>query len=219
MRQRGFTLVEMLVALSVAALLVTLVYGGIRVAHRTVIATDALIEDNEIMRISWQFLHGALSRARLARIIGNREDLTGFAGDAESLRFVADMPPYLGLGGPTRITLTTDRHDGEKRLLVTRQRFDYTQEMSADDLQQAVLLDRLDALQIAYFGQRSDETTPQWHDEWSERSHLPNLVSIRVAPADAPAWPELIARPLAGTQPVSEEAPPEERPDATEPPE
>ncbi|MCB1773540.1 MAG: prepilin-type N-terminal cleavage/methylation domain-containing protein [Gammaproteobacteria bacterium] len=219
MRQRGFTLVEMLVALSVAALLVTLVYGGIRVVHRTVNATDALIENNEIMRISWQFLHSALSRARLARILGNREDLTGFSGDGESLSFVADMPPYLGLGGPTRITLATDRLDGAERLLVTRQRFDFRQETADEPPQQAVLLDQLDSLRITYFGQLSDETTPGWHDAWSERSHLPNLVSIRVKPAGSPAWPELIARPLAGTQPVSEEAPPEDRPDAAEPPE
>lgn len=219
MRHHGFTLVEMLVALSVAALLVTLVYGGVRVAHRAVHATDALIEDNEIMRISWQFLHGALSRARLARQMNNRDDLTGFAGDSRSLRFVADMPPYLGIGGPTLIMLGTDQVDGAPRLLVTRQRFDYKQEMADNAAEEAVLLDRLGSLEIAYFGQTRDETTPQWHTEWAEKSHLPNLVSIRVRPLDAPAWPVLIARPLAGTQPVSDEALPEELPDTADAPE
>jgi general secretion pathway protein J len=216
MRHRGFTLVEMLVALSVAALLVTLVYGGVRVAHRAVKATDTLIENNEIMRISWQFLHGALSRARLARQLNNRDDLTGFAGDSQSLGFVADMPPYLGIGGPTRITLKIDQQDGARRLLVTRQRFDYKQEMVDNVPQEAVLLDQLDSLVIAYFGQIGGETTPQWHAEWTENSHLPNLVSIQVRPVGTAAWPVLIARPLAGTQPVSDDALPDERADSGE---
>ena len=41
-RQRGFTLVEILVAISVAALLVSLVYGIVRIGQRSAGAIEAL---------------------------------------------------------------------------------------------------------------------------------------------------------------------------------
>ena len=53
--QRGFTLVEMLVALGIATLLVSLVYGSIRVGQRSARALDRQVEQAEVMRIGWQF--------------------------------------------------------------------------------------------------------------------------------------------------------------------
>ena len=61
--QRGFTVVEMLVAIAVAGLLVSLVYGAIRVGQRSVSALDSRVEQSELMRIGWQFIHDAITHA------------------------------------------------------------------------------------------------------------------------------------------------------------
>ena len=153
--QSGFTLVEMLVAISVAALLVSLVYGAVRVGQRSAHALDVQAEDTEIMHIGWQFLHDAVTRARPVSNPEDTEDRTGFHGSDDKLEFVADLPAYVGVGGLIRIRLETARADGEEQLLLTRERFDRSPPPAVvpDASEQAVLVEELDSLKIAYFGQ------------------------------------------------------------------
>jgi general secretion pathway protein J len=203
--QRGFTLVEMLVAISVAALLVSLVYGAVRVGQRSARAMEVRTEDTEAMRIGWQFLHDAVSRARPVSDPRETENQTGFYGSADKLEFVADMPAYVGLGGLIRIRLASTATHEADQLLLTRERFDKSlPEATIDGIEEAVLVEDLDKLQIAYFGQVERTASPAWHSRWSSPDTLPNLVSISVVPAEGRAWPILIARPLTGTTPLDD---------------
>jgi general secretion pathway protein J len=200
-RSHGFTLVEMLVALAVAGLLVSLVYGAVRIGHRAAQAADVLVERNEIMRIGWRFLHDALSRARPVQDPERREDLTGFRGEPDRLEFVADLPAYTGPGGLTRIALWRDAAGRDDRLLVSRRRHDASGEAASDEaIREAVLVERLDDVEIRYFGRLDDAETSRWHAAWDSERFLPNLVQIQVRPTAAPAWPVIIARPLTGTR-------------------
>ena len=69
-----------------------------------------------------------------------------------------------------------------------------------------MLVDHLEQVQIAYFGQLGRRTEPAWHASWSDPRTLPTLIRISVDPANAARWPVLIARPLTGanSMPVSE---------------
>ena len=205
--QRGFTLIEMLVALSISALLVSLVYGAVRIGQRSATAMNTQTENTEIMRIGWQFLHDAVTRARPVSALDTPDDHTGFKGTPDGLRFVADMPAYVGLGGLTRIRLTTERTHSGRQLLLTRQRFDRLSSTTAapDEIESAVLVDELDRLRIAYFGKSTPDASPAWHSDWTDPEHLPNLVSISVTPGHGRSWPELIARPLTGAVPLGDD--------------
>jgi general secretion pathway protein J len=206
--QRGFTLVEMLVALSVSALLVSLVYGSVRVGQRSAAALGVQAEEAEVMRIGWQFLHDALAQARPVADPDNPRDRTGFHGGRDSLSFVANMPAYIGVGGPMRIGLNTMATAEGYQLLLTRRRLDEMQISASDEPgQQAVLVENLDRMTITYFGQQGRRAAPTWHSSWDSVGNLPNLIRISVRPAAAPSWPVLIASPLAGTEPIGDTGP------------
>lgn len=205
-RVRGFTLVEMLVAISVAALLVSLVYGSVRVGQRSAAALNGRIEGTEVMRIGWQYLHGALTRARPVLESMQSENPTGFHGEAGRLSFIADMPAYVGLGGLVRIRLDTAEADAGTRLIVSRERFGAESvRHSEGSVEQAVLLDELDRMALAYFGQKEPDEAPAWHAGWDGPEYLPNLVRIEIKPLGERAWPVLIARPLSGSVPLPED--------------
>lgn len=205
MHNRGFTLVEMLVAIAVSALLVSLVYGAVRIGQRSVNAMNSQTDNTEVMRIGWQFIHDAITRARPASTPDDADDQTGFDGASGGLELVADMPAYVGLGGLMRIGLETVDTDDARQLVLIRQRFDRTGTVDEPAEQRAVLVDDLAHVRLAYFGQDSVDAAPAWHSSWSGMSNLPNLVAVSVKPRNGREWPLLVARPLTGTAPLDED--------------
>ncbi len=213
--QRGFTLVEVLVGLSVASLLFGLVYGTVRLGQRSASGLNEQVTENEVMRIGWQFLHDALSRARpMPRIErGVEQNVTGFSGEHNVLEFVADMPSYAGLGGLMTISLGIETHAGTANLVLSRQRFDRLgRDTDTEALERAILVENLDELQIRYFGRHERDDQPDWYTRWQDLPTLPNLIEISVQPSNKPAWPLLIARPSAGTTPLEDWLPNDDAP-------
>ncbi len=210
-RQHGFTLVEILIALSIGALLISLVYGAVRIGQRS---TTALIDqtgDNEVMRIGWQFTHDALTRALPIPSRDNSDDKTLFIGNPDRIQFVADMPAYVGIGGLMQIALGIETSPKGEQLVLTRQHFDKaTASATAETAQQAVLVDELDGFDVRYFGATDIGVAPSWQSDWPSQVILPNLIQIRVTPKDGEPWPLLVARPLTGTVPLDDEIQPDE---------
>ncbi len=213
-RQKGFTLVELLVALSVSALLISLVYGVVVIGQRSVHSVGARAAESEQMRIGWQFIDAAITRAQPVNDPQDDDNPTGFVGDEQRLSFIADQPAYLGPGGLTRITLEVRDVDEHDALIIIREPFSLTPTEGNDDPPEAILVDRLSRLEIGYFGITEEDTEPAWLTRWEQQNTLPGLVKIRVTPHGAPAWPVLVARPMGGAPgarldvPVDEEGEP-----------
>ncbi|MES9958210.1 MAG: prepilin-type N-terminal cleavage/methylation domain-containing protein [Sedimenticola sp.] len=198
--QGGFTLLEVIVALSISALLVSLVYGTVRIASRSWEAGQAHIELTDTKRIGWRFLQQTLNRARHItdpHEEGHNHSL--FRGDQERLTFVTEMPGHLGLGGLYLVTLETREYtDGIVLQLSHLSLAEYRESPDAESTQSAVLIDDLDSLDIAYYGAPDSQDSEQWHNSWQAAEHLPKLLRIRIRPKDQTAWPVLIAHPRTG---------------------
>lgn len=201
-REHGFTLIEMLIALAVSGLLISLVYGSIVIGQRSALSLIDTVDETEVMLISLDFLQRAIGEARPVSSPGSRGDHTGFTGGSESLSFITSLPMYVGQGGLTRITLGVEHFGGRERLLVERAAYPTRSNVGAlSSLGRAVLLDNIDALEIHYLGRTRDGQVA-WFDEWSDPRFLPNLVRIRIKPTKGPVWPVLIGNPLTGTAPI-----------------
>lgn len=207
--QRGFTLVELLVALSVSALLISLVYGVVVLAQRSALSVNERAAQSEQMRIGWQFIDAAIARAQPVNDPANEENPIGFIGTEDRLSFVADQPGFLGPGGLTRITLEGRDTAESQALVIIRERFtpNPTEDETDEAPPEATLVDRLERLEFAYFGSTEEDAEASWMARWDQRDTLPGLIEVRVKPADAPAWPVLVARPMAGTETAGLEDP------------
>lgn len=209
-RCRGFTLVEMLVALSVSAVLISLVYGVVVLAQRSTLAVNDRAAQSEQMRIGWQYIDAAIARAQPVNDPDDEDNPIGFVGDGDRLTFIADQPGYLGPGGLTRITLERRDTGDSDALILVREPFDYGTSESGTDASEAILVDRLDSLQLAYYGTLDDDEEPAWLNRWEGQAFLPGLIEIRVVPSGAPAWPILIGRPMTGSETAGLAAPVDE---------
>jgi general secretion pathway protein J len=206
MKPRGFTLIEVLLATALLAAGLALAFATLRAATATVQRGEALSQRNERIRAVSGFLRTRLSAARPVPFAMDESGGIAyrFRGDAVHLEFVADLPDYLGRGGPYLHRLDVERvAGGHVRLVVS---FRMVQggavvgnERAGRDMAPEVLADGLKSVGIRYRGLRADGTPAEWQLEWNEGDAMPLQVELRLRDADGRAWPPLlVALPLAG---------------------
>jgi general secretion pathway protein J len=194
-RTRGFTLLEMLVAVTLLALLVALAYGTLRTAVRAMRSGEALITRTDRLRTTQEFLRRQLSHAMplpFERLEDTGENRV-FVADREELRFVAPMPGHLSRGGPHVQWLTLD----DDALL-----FDHAQlngydpaDPKAGNKREPVVL--LEGIREARFEFRElDPETGElgeWESDWEDAQRLPLLVRLNIEfdEESRQHWPDL----------------------------
>jgi general secretion pathway protein J len=192
-RAEGFSLMEVLAALALLALLLLGVYSGIRTAGHSVRAGSAAVERLDAVRSAQQFLRRELAQAMAEQLAKNpdNDEPIFFKGDARSMSFVAPLPGYLGKLGPQAQTLElVDNGKGGQRLQI---RFALLppggQPLKAGPPQ--VLLEDVREGGFQYRGLDAQGRVGAWRPDWPEGGRLPQLVRIDLELADAGYWPQL----------------------------
>lgn len=202
-RARGFTLVEVLLATSLLAAGLVLAFATLVGATAATRRGEEVAQANERVRAVHGFLRRRLAGARgIAFDTDPSSSLPmRFVGDAGRMRFVADLPDYIGHGGPNLHDLRIEpasRGEGVQVLLdlsvvqagVSTPERDRAPEALVDELGEAA---------FRYRGLDAEGKLGPWQDEWTAVEQLPLLVEVRMTGLDGRPWPALVVTPrLAG---------------------
>ncbi len=193
----GFTLVEVMLAISLVGIIMALAYGGFQASVRATTSGEALIEETNQLRVTHQFVRRQLSLAQ-SLIIEQDEELelqVRFEGERDRVRFVAPMPGYLSFGGSYVQQLSIERgRDGYELVFYFAMLNGYEQgEIEASE--GIVLLENLRGGQFLFLGQDEEEMETFWDDFWEETDRLPLAVilDLDLGRSNGLVWPELFA--------------------------
>ncbi len=117
---RGFTLIELIIALALVALITVLLFSGLRLGGRAWDGVDAVAERNAEVRSARGFLDRALMQARDLTINYDAEDRQIFAGNATQLEFAAPLSEHVGVPGLYVLRLGLEGRGERSRLVLTR---------------------------------------------------------------------------------------------------
>lgn len=195
-RASGFTLIEVLLATALLAGGLALAFVTVRSAMTISQRGEAMAADNERMRAVQGLLRRQLSQALRSPIepLDPAREPLYFAGEAQRLRFVSELPGYLGRGGAYVHDLQVVRAGQGVRLqlgLVMVQNGEQLPEAPARPPER--LVDGLRRVTLRYRG--IDATSGQltdWLPAWEDTRRLPLLVSMQVEPMRGAPWPELV---------------------------
>ena len=191
-RQAGFTLVELLVALTLLGLLSLALLGGLRFGTRaweTAVTHGGGLDEVAFVQ---SFLRREVAQAIIPQRAGEAaDDAPAFVGERDRLDFLAPWQQPLGRVGLYRFRL--ERADG------LRLSWELLDAEGADDEDEAVKGERLlasgvEGLSLRYFGSRDQGGEPDWYYDWDQEAGLPQLVEIELEfrdPAEQP-WPKLV---------------------------
>lgn len=198
----GFTLLEVLLAMALLAAGLALAFALVRTAGAIGARGEAMAQRNEAIRAAEGFLRQRLVSALPmvhSRAVDDGQALR-FVGDASHMDFVADLPDYLGRGGPHlhRIAFTDDHRLVVSFALV--QAGQVFEERSPRPPE--TLAEGLRSLRFRYRGPDAEGRLGPWQDEWKPSDRLPLHVAVQAQDGQGD-WPELVvALPQGSVQPV-----------------
>jgi len=191
----GFTLVEILVAITLLGLLMAALFGGVQLGVRAWESSEERLDESSRLTTVHGFLRERLAQAYLLEELAPRAD--GFAGEPDRLSFVTLMPEHLG-GGFQRMVLAVTAAAEGSDLAVTWWPAELDDAaLDPDDLRSRALLADVAELRLAYFGSVGRDQPAAWHEVWAQPV-LPQLVRVqlRFPDQDVRSWPDLIVRPM-----------------------
>ena len=193
---RGFTLIEVLLATVLLAAGMALAFAIVRSTTAISARGEIIASQNEHMRAVEGFLRRRLASALPLKV--NDEPPGGavavFLGDARQMRFVADVPGYLGRGGPYLHALEVTGSGDAQQLRIGLTLLQAGRAVEEDPPRAPELLaDGLKQVRLRYRG--IDPTTGKlgpWQEQWQVPGRMPLLVSIDIVTATGVAWPPLV---------------------------
>lgn len=200
----GFTLVELLVAMTLIGLMFVALFGGLSFGTRV---WETGVERGE--NLAEVEVTQALLRRQLDQLIPlpgleDRQEIS-FLGEADRLTFTAPAPSQFGLGGIYVFELFAERAEqGQQRLVMRWELYRPDRDQAFDEKStRRTLLENIETLQFGYYGDprefagngRSDNA--DWRERWVEAALPPRLIAVRVGfpENDARYWPELTIAP------------------------
>ncbi len=175
---RGFTLVEVLIALALFGLMLGMIFTVLTLGARTWEAAGPRAEALDGRLVLERFLTRRLGGALIRP---DRRNRPSFSGTSRQLEFIAFPPLVIGMKGPQRFRLFQD--DGRLRVQILT--LDGEMPDGEGKLRDLVLLERVKELRLRYYGEG------EWRADWTERK-LPRLVEVTVETEDGFSWPPVV---------------------------
>jgi len=182
-RQRGFTLLEILLALALLAFVMLGVWGAMRGAARVTHSANAVMAQGEAVRTVQQFLRryvGAAGPQPFVTADGSAARM--FRADATSMEYVAPLPMQSGHAGLYIQTVSLQKDGAGMSLRLAYQPYTEEQSANAQPVEHVLLTDlrggNFEYLAAAAFGK-----PPAWRDDWQATNGLPLAVRIHLDPA------------------------------------
>lgn len=195
-RRAGFTLVELLVAMTLIGLLTVALFGGLRFGARGWDAVELSSARRDAIVLTQSFLRGRVNE--MVYLPGAEQAGQPGVWTSDRMQFHAPWRAGPVHGGVFVFSIWRDP-SGQGSLVVSWSPADTMpdgSEVPAELQGERALVDGVSGARFAYYGVREDGGDPVWSDQWDGRYGPPELIRIDLDFSDAPgAWPEFVAAP------------------------
>jgi general secretion pathway protein J len=191
-RGAGFTLVEVVITLTIMALIMLGLVSALATFGQSRSRVEVQLARVDDVRLVSAFLRATLSRSSSAYNGRGRSAVAMFEGDARQLRWLGVMPARHGVGGLYQFRLSL-AEGPDAREALQLQYLPYLGgglETAWEAAPTRALVSDISDFGLAY---QDDEDDAVWQEDWIAQASAPQLVRILIG-AGGRDWPELVIR-------------------------
>ena len=206
--QKGFTLLELLISITLLGMILVLLFGGLRLGVRSWDAVQQQVDNLNTVRSVESFLRREMSQTQPYRWKAGTGQRLAFVGERNKVNFVAQLPARIGGGGLYAISLEIESDANGKRLVWRHVPLSpLVQDFTAVSIVPKMILagaelSAVDDIWLTYFGRLNVSTAPAWLDRWESDTRLPMLIKVQVRFASGTEWPDFVVAPLLASEGV-----------------
>ncbi|MBF0384009.1 MAG: prepilin-type N-terminal cleavage/methylation domain-containing protein [Magnetococcales bacterium] len=196
--QSGFSLLELLIAISITGLMASFMYVDLRFSVGAWESGEAKLDQMAQITAVQEFLRGRFEKAYplMRAVDDDNKESVAFQGAEKSVSMVVPLPSYLVNVNANFYEISIQvgkQSNNNKNLLLTLKPLLPLAEGEEIKAAETVLLENIYDVEFRYFGTEESEDENSWQDEWQEQTKLPLLTSMTVhfQKEDERKWPVL----------------------------
>jgi prepilin-type N-terminal cleavage/methylation domain-containing protein len=174
--EAGFTLLELLIAMTLFLLIIVILGGSLRLGFRSIDAAEKKMDVLERFRTSFGIITAQLQSS--VPLTHEEEGTKKYylKGDATNLQFATNYSIWGGEKGCVIVTYRLEAADKGKLSLYASER-----SVGMEEMQEVKLFDDLKALSFSYFGREVTEEDGKWTEEWSDDTRYPEQLKVNLS--------------------------------------
>lgn len=173
--RRGFTLLELMISITLIGIIVLIVAGAMRLGYRSVDAGERKIESLERMRASLTLIDSQIQSEIPLTIDEDGSRKYYFKGEKGSLMFPSNHSLWGGQMGYVLVTYTVVPDERGKQTLLISEGI-----IGVENRNEATLFESLDEISFQYFYKGPTDQQGSWVEQWTDNTDVPEKVRVRV---------------------------------------
>jgi general secretion pathway protein J len=201
-RRDGFTLLELILSLTILSILIVLLFGAFRIGGRAWEKGERELERQQRMRVVFDLIKRQISAAYVTKEITSEDGAAFYMkGDAVSLEFLSETPPFPGDIGVVYLkyrVFPNEAGEGErlsffKKAIVF---FDKEKSFPESDQDFHTLIPLAREIRFDYLDAVDKEEGPRWVEQWEGTGDkgFPQAVRVSIKQEEGAPLLRVIAR-------------------------
>jgi general secretion pathway protein J len=173
--ERGFTLLELLIAMVLLAVTVVVVTGAMRLGYRSLEKGDRKIESLERMRTSLSIIDAQIQSFSPVTGEGKTEKELYFEGSEESLKLMTNYSIWGGRKGYVRVEYRVETGENGRQSLHAIENT-----VGLETQRETLLFQDFDRIYFEYFYKDPTEEAGEWVTSWSDPENVPRWARLHL---------------------------------------
>lgn len=191
---RAFTLIEVLMAMSLLGVMVVLLFGTLKISAESWEKGDSKIAEVNEMAVVYNFFrrHLLTSKPLWDDFTEPGVRVLGFQGNVQSLQFVSAFPASAERAGTQLFTVKYQDQFEPASVEVSITPFYPANDGAQLPKDEVTLIKGVSHFELAYYGESAETGQVAWHDHWLDQEALPKMVKVDISLTKGGYWPVMV---------------------------